>query len=317
MRNEIIKYFLPLLESQSEQKILVDATVGFGGHTDALFSSRGSLRKTSQSILYEREPYNMLAHVIDADEYMLSTSKKRLEQYGDRISYHNQFFDQFFETVEENSVDMILMDLGVSSYHFKESKRGFSKHDDTSLDMRLSLDGDITAFDIINFEKAEVLTKILREYGEERQAYKWVNRIIEARKTHPIESARALCTVLQLGKKASDAPILARIFQAFRIAVNDELGRLQNALPYAWKSLKKDGVLAIISFHSLEDRIVKYFFRHLEGRLQQRDNIPIYNNDLCKTASILTKKPLVPNEQEIEENIASRSAKLRVAKKIV
>ena len=99
--------------------------------------------------------------------------------------------------------------------------------------------------------------------------------------------------------------------------MNDELGRLQNALPYAWKSLKKNGVIAIISFHSLEDRIVKYFFRHLEGRLQNKDNIPIYDNELCNTASLLTKKPLVPSEQEIEENTASRSAKLRVAKKIV
>ena len=217
MRNEIIEYFLPLLQSQSEQKILVDATVGFGGHTDALFSSRGALRKASQSILYEGEPYNMLAHVIDADEHMLSTSKKRLEQYGDRISYHNQFFNQFFtqasESIEENSVDMILMDLGVSMYHFKESKRGFSKHDDAHLDMRLSLDGDITAYDIINFEKAEVLIKILHEYGEERQARKWVGRIVEARKIHSIESASALCTVLQLGKKQVMLPYLRVFFK--------------------------------------------------------------------------------------------------------
>lgn len=317
MRNEITEYFLPLLQTYGEKKILVDATVGFGGHTDALLSLRGSLQKESQSILHKGDAYNMLAHVIDADEHMIATSKKRLSPYGDIVSYHNQFFNQFFEGAEENSVDMILMDLGVSMYHFKESKRGFSRNEDAPLDMRLSLDDEKTAFDIINFETPDVLITILREYGEERQAYKWVGRIVEARKIRPIDTVPSFCAVLQLGKKASDRPILTRIFQALRIAVNDELGRLENALPYAWKSLKKNGIIAIISFHSLEDRIVKYFFRHIEGRLQSSGNIPIYDNDLCNTAAILTKKPLIPSAKEIEENIASRSAKLRVAKKIV
>lgn len=314
MHQEIKDFFYPMLsEYNTGGTVLIDATVGFGGHTTALLS----LHEESVGLGGGDSFQDITVHVVDADCHMLDIAKERLRIYGNIIKYHNNFFDHFFSSLVPTSIDGILMDLGVSMYHFKEANRGFSRNDLGLLDMRLSSDLEQSASYLVNMASPDELVKIFYDYGEERQAVKWVNRIVEARKQKRIETVEDFCSALQLGKKSIDRPILTRIFQALRIAVNDELGRLERSLPLAWQALKKDGILAIISFHSLEDRIVKNFFRHVEGRFKYAQNVPIYDEGLCNTAQLLTKKPMVPSQEELKENIASRSAKLRVAKKIV
>lgn len=304
---EVINFLTPTIKNNVTDHVLVDATVGFGGHSSAFISFLPDIR------------HNITFHVLDADLYMLEIAKKRLEEYSSThtIYYHHKFFDDFFNAQTQSSIDIILMDLGLSMYHFLKSGRGFSKNEDAPLDMRLSHLSTLTAADIVNSYTPDDIIRVLYEYGEERQAVKWVNRIVSARRIHSIESVAQLCEALQLGKKSSDRPILTRIFQALRIEVNDELNRLQRALPLAWNSLRKNGRMAVISFHSLEDRIVKFFFKHMAGTFKNPEIMPIYDTGLYGSGIILTKKPVVPSASEIEENSASRSAKLRVAEKII
>ena len=305
MHKEVINAFLPII---NDVRGIIDGTVGFGGHSSAFLSLHGI------------HPDTML-HAIDADRAMLQVAKERLDHYAHTVQYHNMFFDEYFKNNAQPHVDFILMDLGVSMYHFKESKRGFSRNGDEPLDMRLSHTTEQDASFVINNYSKDDLVSMLYEYGEERQAVKWVQRIVEARKVAPIKTVSQLCEVLQLGKKSIDRPILNRIFQAIRIEVNQELTRITRALPYAWECLRKKGRLAIISFHSLEDRIVKHFFKYLAGKNTEDEvnkyiNMPIYNKKVYNTGALLTKKPIIPSEEELGENIASRSAKLRIIEKV-
>lgn len=322
MLEEVKTFFTPTMTTNREGKIMVDATVGFGGHTSSLISlwhaKCFSLHDTHTSA-----QASVLVHAVDADGTMLDRARENLHQYEDMVHFHEMFNDEFFVTLPDNSVDFILVDLGISMYHFKESGRGFSFSEDALLDMRLSRHTEASAYELVNFASEQRLKEILYTYGEERHATKWVNRIVNARRTHAIRTVHQLCDTLQLSKKYSDRKTLMRIFQALRIAVNDELSRLSRMLPDAWRTLKKKGRLVVISFHSLEDRIVKQFFKHVSSTLKNdadipKNNIPrIYNIQSAGSGRVLTKKPITPQKEEIEKNYASRSAKLRVAEKTV
>lgn len=322
MCDEVKFFFTPVMTLPKEGKrMMIDATVGFGGHTNSLLDSWNLMRGKIQDEHAIFDSRKLCVHAVDADRHMLEIAQKRLLVYGDLIQFYNDFFDNYFLQIPNSSVDCILMDLGVSMYHFKESGRGFSRSENAPLDMRLSIDTPTKAFDIINTYSSDEIIKIFYDYGEERQAVKWANRIINARLENPIETVQQFCEVLQLGKKSDDRSVLTRIFQALRIAVNDELNRLCRALPEAWRVLKPGGRIAIISFHSLEDRIVKNFFKYIAAKLKNREENPMYKvaqkNNQYDTGTILTKKPVVATEKELSINIASRSAKLRVAEKRV
>jgi len=266
-------------------KLFVDATVGTGGHSEALLS-RG-------------------AHVIgvDQDPEALGIGRERLRAYGDRVRLiHGNFRDlpALLAPLSLPQVDGILFDLGVSSLQFDQPERGFSFQAQGPLDMRMDPGSPTTAHDLVNRLSEAELARVLWDYGEERHA----RRIARA-----IERARPIHTTSELARivaRASDAPSrryrihpATRTFQALRIAVNDELSALVAGLPAALALLSLGGVLCVISFHSLEDRIAKQFLRRV---------------GLAGQVEVLTKKPLGPGDDEIARNPRARSAKLRAGR---
>ncbi|MEK7189631.1 MAG: 16S rRNA (cytosine(1402)-N(4))-methyltransferase RsmH [Patescibacteria group bacterium] len=262
----------------------IDCTFGDGGHSRAILQSAPDIQLLG----------------IDTDAKNISRAKKQKE--FKKVILVNDNFRNLKEIALENNfigVDGILMDLGWSSTQFAESGRGFSFLRDEPLDMRLGA-GDLTAEEILNKWPESEIGKILREYGEERNWAKIAQAIVDYRHAKPIKTTGQLVEILftlRLGQHGKINPA-TKTFQALRIAVNDELNALKLALPQAVEILSSGGRLAVISFHSLEDRIVKRFFQ---------------NN---KSLKIITKKPIVPSREETLENPRSRSAKLRVAEKI-
>ena len=288
---EVIEYLNP----QSNENF-VDGTLGAAGHALAI------LEKTS--------PDGRLIG-FDWDNESLERTKKNVFEnqpdLAERIIFINDSYSNLKENVQRQniaSIDGILIDLGLSSDQLEESGRGFSFKKDEILDMRYSLRSDLTAKDIVNSWDGREIERIIREFGEERWARKISEKIISQRKIKSILTTGELLEVIALAipKKFQYARthFAARTFQALRIAVNNELGNLEKFLPESFDVLASGGRLAIISFHSLEDRMVKNFFRDLAKSNQ---------------AQILTKKPVVAGEEEIINNPRCRSAKLRVLKK--
>ena len=216
------------------------------------------------------------------------------------------------------SVDGIMLDIGVSSFQLDNRERGFSFHDDALLDMRMSKSGT-TAADLVNGLEVSELNKIFRDYGEERFSYKIAQRIVEARTKEPVTTTGRLAEII-----ASAVPAAVRrqgnpsrkCFQALRIAVNDELGALNDGIDAAWSCLKSGGRLAIITFHSLEDRIVKNKFKEYATGCICPPDIPICVCGRKPEGRLVNNKPITATEQELEFNPRSRSAKLRVIEKI-
>ncbi len=263
------KEVLEILNPRPNQNF-IDATAGFGGH------SKDILKRTAPD-----------GKVLAIEKDLEVCSQIELQ---DRLILINDSYVNLKEIVGKNDfhpVSGILFDLGMSSYHIDESGRGFTFLKDEPLDMRFSLDSYLTAEHIVNNYKEEDIVEILKEYGEERLARVIAKRIIKER---PIKTTFELKRLIPRSTKPQ------RTFQALRIAVNDELNNLQKALEQALDVLESKGRIAVISFHSLEDRIVKNFFK---------------NNNL----EIITKKPIGPQEQEIRDNYRSHSAKLRGAAK--
>lgn len=302
-----------------------------GGHAHAVFSHCPSC----------------IIHAVDADPHMIATAERRLADYAERVVFFNQWFDDFFEDAAQGGVlyDAVLMDLGLCMYHFKESERGFSRFGDEDLDMRLNAaEGSPTAADIINTYDEASLAAVLFAYGEEPRSRIWAKKMIRARSSTRIVRTKQLLEILQLGKKPSDGKIITRIFQALRIETNRELERVYGALANAWKTLAPNGILAVISFHSLEDRIVKQFSNFVCARAAVQDTasksygsslkneaeVPIFTNrtrflraDMPRwehaaldPGRSLTKKPVTAGEEELLAHPESRSAKLRVMQKI-
>lgn len=284
--------------------IYVDATAGGGGHSSKIAESLGSKGRL---------------FAIDRDPDAVAVLTKRFEN-KDNVTIVNDVFDNIKSILEKNSIDSvdgILADLGVSSYQLDNGERGFSYHTDAPLDMRMSKNG-YSAYDAVNNLSAKELCEIIRSYGEEKFAMSIARNIVKARESKPVETTFELCDIISYSMPAKakrDGHPARRTFQALRIYVNRELEMLPNALNDMFESLNKGGVLAIITFHSLEDRIVKNTFNDLCKGCTCPPEFPVC---VCgnKPKGKLLFKSIAPSEQEIEENPRSRSARLRAIKKI-
>jgi 16S rRNA (cytosine1402-N4)-methyltransferase len=285
----------------------VDATVGEGGHTEALLEADSGLRAVG----------------VDRDEEILRRAGERLERFGGRVRLFCMGFSAFFRRYGE-LVDMrpgsILFDLGISMYHYESSERGFSLQREEPLDMRLDRSRGPTAGELIESLEEEELADLLFRYGEERLARRISRAIVRERGRGGICSSRALAELVSRAVPASyrhgRIHPATRTFQALRIAVNEELAVLEEVLPEAFEILALGGRMAVISFHSLEDRIVKRFFQERNKSCTCPPEAPICQCGGLRRAQLLTRKPVVADEQEIRRNPASRSARMRVLEKV-
>ena len=293
---EIINYLTP---KQGEQYI--DATVGGGGHAEAILKHGTDILGLDTDPEAIKAARGCLSSACPVSRSGQSTSRDLDTPW--QLAQVN--FVHLKETAEKygfNQVAGILFDLGVSSHQLKTASRGFSFNQDGPLDMRMGPEFAVTAADLVNGLGQKELKQLFIKLGDESGAG-WIARaIVEARKRKPITSTGQLAQIVVQAKKGGSGKIhpATKVFQALRIAVNDELNSLKEVLPQAWELLKPKGRLLVISFHSGEDRIVKNFFRDKEKERKGR---------------ILTKKPIQPTDQEIKENPRSRSAKLRVIEK--
>jgi 16S rRNA (cytosine1402-N4)-methyltransferase len=285
--------------------LLVDATVGAGGHSAALLDAAPGLRLLG----------------IDRDPEALEETRQRLRQYRDRVRLVCSRFSrlpQLLADLGSPHPTAILADLGCSSLQLETPSRGFSFVEDGPLDMRMG-DGGRTAAELVNTSPEADLVKILRSYGEERRARAVARAIVAARDSSPIETTAELGRIVEriVGRSRADRIHPAtRTFQALRIAVNDELGELEGFLEPAARSLTPGGRMAVICFHSLEDRIVKHGFRRLEGRCVCPPDLP---ECVCRpepVLRVLTHGAERPDERETAANPRSRSARLRVAERV-
>lgn len=285
--NEVLELLAP-----AEGKVIIDCTLGGGGHAEELLK-----KLQGQGALYG----------IDADERNLLLAQQRLTSYKN-VHFTRDTFQNLAQIgahikEKESHVDAILFDLGLSSMHVDQPERGFSFQKEGPLDMRFDTRGDLTAADIINTYSQNDLIYIFKTYGQERHAKKIAEEIVHARRSTRFKSTTQLAAFISgiIWQKASKVHPATRVFQALRIATNNEIEALEKGLYAAASLLSPGGRVVVISYHSLEDRIVKNFFR---------------NQKKIGTLNVLTKKPITPTQQEIEMNRRSRSAKLRAAQKL-
>lgn len=284
----------------------LDATLGAGGHAEA--------------ILEATSPTGTLLG-IDADPLALAAAGRRLAPFGDRITLAESYFDHLDRVARDTNfthLDGVLFDLGVSSPQLDVPERGFSFQGDAPLDMRFGPGAERTAADLVNALSAADLQRIFQEYGEERNARRVAQRIVAERARAPIRTTIQLADLVRAAKPPARDGIhpATRVFQALRIAVNDELGRLQRALPQALAVLRHGGRLAVISFHSLEDRIVKQFMRREASDCICPPELPVCVCGHKASLRIVTARPLTPAATEVAANPRARSARLRVAEKV-
>lgn len=277
--------------------VYIDATFGGGGHSRAILEQLGD-----EGILFAfDQDQDALANVPDDERFTL-------------ISQNFRYLKNFLRLHNLTQVDGILADLGVSSHQFDKGERGFSTRFDAPLDMRMSQLQQLDAATIINTYPEQKLLEILRNYGELKNAYKITKAIVTAREVDTIKSTGQLNSIIEKCiPPQSKNKFLAMVFQALRIEVNDEMGALHDMLLQATDLLRPGGRLVVISYHSLEDRPVKNLIKtgNFEGKL----NKDFYGNPIVPFKSI-TRKPIVPDEEEIAENSRARSAKLRIAEKL-
>ena len=297
-----------LLKPQSGE-IFVDATLGLGGHAEKILSATDNIRLIG----------------IDQDSEAIALATQRLEKFADRAEvFHANFSDikRIMAKAGIERVDGILADLGVSSLQFDSAERGFSFRFDAPLDMRMNADDDDTetAAELLAALSEFEIARIIYEYGEERASRKIARRIVWKRELgEPIETTKQLAETVEkaVGRDKKDKIHPAtKTFQALRIAVNGELEILERFVRDSVELLKKDGRLAIITFHSLEDRIVKQTFQKLAGKCDCPPRLPQCVCGASREIEILTRKPVTPDESELEENPRARSAKLRVCRKL-
>ena len=288
--------------------IYVDGTLGGGGHSAGICSALSE---------------NGLLIGIDRDKDALSAAGERLKDFGCRKIFAQSNYENVKSVLSENGIDGIdgaLLDLGVSSFQLDNGARGFSYMQKAPLDMRMNADDDFSAYDVVNTYSKEELYDIIKKYGEEKWASRIADFIVKARKKGAIEDTQQLVDIIKAAIPASarrDGPHPAkRTFQAIRIEVNDELGGLERAVDEFCDCLNPGGRLCIITFHSLEDRIVKDIFARRANPCTCPPEFPVC---VCgKKADIakVTGKPIVPGKKELDENPRARSAKLRVAEKL-
>ncbi|MCF7928051.1 MAG: 16S rRNA (cytosine(1402)-N(4))-methyltransferase RsmH [Spirochaetales bacterium] len=301
--DEVFRFLSP----GGEQQTMIDATVGQGGHSSKFLEAFEAIT----------------VYGIDADPWMLETAKKRLEPFSDRFFPLQGWFDQVLpdlrrklQSRSSGGADIILFDLGLSMAHLEKNERGFSYRESADLDMRLNTEDETTAAEIVNSYSQRELADLIYRYGEERYSRRIAAAIVAERQKESVRDSAALAAIVRRAvppayRRGRIHPA-TRTFQALRIAVNDELRRIESVLPVAADTLVPGGRLGFISFHSLEDRIVKHGFRRLVqvpvDAAGRKIGEPSFR--------LLTKKPIEAGEEEKESNPASRSAKLRVLERV-
>lgn len=290
--------------------VYVDCTIGGAGH--------------SVEILKRLGPEGLLIG-IDQDVEALEAAKEKLESVNSKgrfITIYENFENirKILEAQKIKSVDGILMDLGVSSYQLDADERGFKYLNDAPLDMRMNQNDEFTAKELVNTWPKDEIARIIRDYGEEKWASRIAEFICKAREDYVIETTSQLVDIIKAAIPASarrEAQHPAkRTFQAIRIAVNRELEVLEAVLPDMLESLNRGGRLCIITFHSLEDRIVKQFFRDRSGRCKCPQDFPKCVCNAVRELKVITPKPIIPTEEELKRNHRARSAKLRISEKL-
>jgi 16S rRNA (cytosine1402-N4)-methyltransferase len=298
------QYHIPVLLNEVIEGLLiqpegvyVDCTFGGGGHSKAILQRLG-------------EDGRLIAFDQDSD------AEKNLPP-DPRLIFVTQNFrhlSRFLRLHQFTALDGILADLGVSSHQFDEAERGFSTRFNAALDMRMDQRQQLTAADVINTYSAEQLHKIFEQYGEVTNAKTLARTIVDLRATVSMNTIDAFKNAIREIVKGNPNKYFAQVFQALRLEVNDELGALKEMLQQIPTLLKPGGRAAIITFHSLEDRLVKNFFRR--GSFDEPDQNPFINNEPEKLLKLVNKKPITASEGEIKQNPRSRSAKLRIAEKV-
>ena len=283
--------------------LLVDATVGLGGHAEALLRA---------------EPGFQLVG-LDRDPQALARAGEKLQPFSDRVQLVEETFDRLPLVLRRLGLGApvaVLADIGCSSLQLDNAERGFSFATDGPLDMRMGGNGS-TAAELLEQLEWEELVRILRDYGEERRARAIARAIVRRREQEPLRTTAQLSRMVQdvMGGRERRIHPATRTFQALRIAVNDELGQLERFLEPAVRSLKSGGRITVISFHSLEDRIVKHTFRRLAGRCTCPPDFPVCRCNPQRVVEVLTSSPIRPDEEEIDLNPRARSARLRAAQK--
>ena len=286
--------------------IYVDGTLGRAGH--------------SLEIVRRLTTGRLIA--LDRDETAIEAATRRLADYKDRVTLVHSNFSSLGQVLRElgiDGVDGMLFDLGVSSPQLDEAQRGFSYKQDAPLDMRMDAASALTAREVVNTYSYEELRRILFEYGEERYAPAIAKKIVAQREQKPIETTLELAELIRSAMPAAalreKQHPAKRSFQAIRIAVNDELGELPSMLDAAQENLKRGGRLAVITFHSLEDRIVKHTLQDFAQGCICPPSFPVCVCGRKPKMKLVTRKPIVSQEEELDENPRARSAKLRVAEK--
>jgi len=299
LTEQVIRWLAPVAPG-----LFVDATLGLGGHSAALLEAAPDFRLLG----------------VDRDPQAVAGARRRLEPYGRRVTLVNRTFDCVPEILAEKGLPRpaaILADIGCSSLQLDTPERGFSFSVDGPLDMRMGSDGE-TAADLVNTADEAELVKIFWRYGEERRSRAVARAIVRERELSPIATTGELRQLVEgviwrtRGQKIHPA---TRVFQALRIAVNDELGQLERFLEPAVRALKPNGRMAVISFHSLEDRIVKQGFVKLEGRCTCPPDFPECRCEPEQLVEILTRSPLRPSDEETALNPRARSARMRVVRR--
>ena len=304
--NETLEWLSPENESFADNAFMVDSTLGEGGHSFAFLNRYKNLRIIG----------------LDADQKIQARAKERLSCFGDRMNFHLGWFNDFYANYPDNlpKPNLILFDLGISVFHYVRSGRGFSFRYDEELDMRLNDSEGKSASDIVNTMREDELANLIFNYSEERYSRRIARAIVENRQLAPITNSKVLAQIIY---DCVPAPYrhggihpATKTFQALRIAVNAELNRLPEALNSAFDVLEVGGKMGVITFHSLEDRIVKNTFRNWAKVCSCPPEQPICTCGGSPKVELLTRKPIGPTEEEVKENSPSRSAKLRVIRKL-
>ena len=301
--NNTIHYHIPVMLTECLEGlnirpdgIYIDVTFGGGGHSRAIFSKLSSEGKL---IAFDQDP-DALANVWEAENFQL-------------IPSNFAFLKNYLRSLGIEKVDGILADLGVSSHQFDEGKRGFSIRTNDPLDMRMNQNGAFSAMNVVNEYEEEQLIKILRKYGEVTSPGKVAGTICRGRQATPIKTTGELIAVLQkIAPKFKEHKFFAQVFQAIRMEVNNELDVLEKFLLQTAEVLKPGGRLVVMSYHSLEDRLVKNYMKrvNLDGSIEKD-----FFGNILKPFSDVTRKPISPYEEEMELNSRARSAKLRIAER--
>lgn len=306
----MFKHYSVLLEEAveglniKEDGIYVDCTLGGAGHSLEI------LKKLTTGKLY----------AFDQDNVALENAKIKLSEYADKVVFIKSNFENLKEKLAEQNVyevDGVLYDLGVSSPQLDTPERGFSYNYDTRLDMRMDTDASISAYEVVNEYSYHDLVKIFYRYGEEKFSKQIARNIEKKRELAPIETTFQLVDIIKesipAAKRRTGGHPAKRVFQAIRIAVNNELSVFENSLEQAIDIVKVGGRISVITFHSLEDRICKQIFNSYAKNKEIPKNLPILPNESLSKLKLITRKPICPSNKELEENNRSRSAKLRVA----